>query len=207
MIQCLPNVIKYARDSTWVTAALVRPIHCIAAGTYGTYVELKVGRFYLYGWIWSIERKDRQWSWRVEKVYQYYFYWIVKKMKRLHFSWTWFENGLKSRLDCVVTVSVCCVSVRFLCVSVCWGPACPPTATRASGGRRRWRRRWSPSGARSLCTRTCTAGTSATTCWSWPCGTSPGCPTRTAPSWGRWEGETGAPMETRHTKAHTLLQR
>lgn len=71
------------------------------------------------------------------------------------------------------------------------------TVTRANGEQKRWRKLASPDGTRPLSTLTSTGGISATTCWSWLCGTSPGHLRRTAPSWERYS----TPL---HTPIHTL---
>lgn len=57
--------------------------------------------------------------------------------------------------------------------------------TKANEGRKQWRRPASPSGTRPSSTPTSIAGISATTCWSWQCGTNPGHLRRIASLWER----------------------
>lgn len=80
-----------------------------------------------------------------------------------------------------------CASSFNVLVIMFYVHICFTLVIRAREGRRQWRKVWSPSGTRHLCTLMSIAGISENTCWRLLCGTNPKYKMRRVTFWEKYE--------------------
>lgn len=80
-----------------------------------------------------------------------------------------------------------CASSFNVLVIMFYVHICFTLVIRAREGRRQWRKVWSPSGTRHLCTLMSIAGISENTCWRLLCGTNPEYKMRRVTFWEKYE--------------------